>query len=124
MNNLPLQFQDFSVFAFTGKKRMLVEQTGSDFHDSINEFLGNLQSGNKPLKVALDLSVLDNDFLRSQELGRQIDRIKIEGRKHPEKKVEFAIVGSEFIQELNGMASLICQEFPVTDFEPRPRVGN
>ena len=124
MNNLPPKFQDFSVFSFQGKKRIFVELTGQDFQASINEFLEELQGENKPLKVALDLSVLDTEFLRSQELGRQIYSIQIDGRKNPEKKVDFVIVGSEFFKELNGMASLTCREFPVTDFEPKPRVGN
>lgn len=124
MSNLPPQFQDFSVFSFTGKKRMFVELTGRDFQASINEFLGQLRSESKPLRVALDLSVLETEFLRSQELGRQIEKIVFEGKKHPEKKVDFVIVGSELIQELNGMASLTCREFPVIDFEPRSRFGN
>ena len=98
MNNLPPKFQDFSVFSFQGKKRIFVELTGQDFQASINEFLEELQGENKPLKVALDLSVLDTEFLRSQELGRQIHSIQIDGRKNPEKKVDFVIVGSELFK--------------------------
>lgn len=123
MSNLPLQYREFSVFSFQGQDRLFVESIGQDFQASINGFLEELRKENKPLQVALDLSTLSTRFLRSQELGRQIDRVVMEGRKHPEKKVDFVIVGSEFFRELNGMATITCKRFPLVDFEPMPPVG-
>ena len=124
MSKLPPQFQDFSVFSFQGQKGISVENTGKDFKESIEGFLTRLIEDSKPLKVALDLSVLEAEFLQSQALGRKIKEIIIEGRKNPEKKVEFVLIGLETFKELAAMTSYACKDFPVTDFEPRSRLGN
>lgn len=116
-------FAHFSTFSFGESDKLFAELTGQNFRAALEKHLQGLREDNRPLEVALDLSVLPQKFLRSQELGRQIDRVVMEGRKHPEKKVDFVIVGSEFFRELNGMTTITCERFPLIDFEQKPPVG-